>query len=119
MPAAGAGRAGPSRGRASGASDGYHHAAPGATAGRLHSPHNPLAGCVDAGCATSWATTGPPAYLFMAPLLVLLVGLIAWPILQAIWMSFHNVIGPRWGAFVGLRNYLSQLEDPLFRRTPS
>jgi multiple sugar transport system permease protein len=58
-----------------------------------------------------------PAYLFVAPLLFLLGTLIAWPILQAIWMSFHNVIGPRWGDFVGLRNYLLQLEDPLFRRS--
>ena len=115
MPPAGAGTAGPSE-DARGASDGYHHAAPGARAGRLHNPHNPLAGWsrrLRHILGDDWA----PAYLFMAPLLVLLVGLIAWPILQAIWMSFHNVIGPRWGDFVGLRNYLTQLEDPLFRRT--
>ncbi|HVG98143.1 MAG TPA: sugar ABC transporter permease, partial [Chloroflexota bacterium] len=58
-----------------------------------------------------------PAYLFVAPLLVLLVGLIAWPIAQAVWMSFHNVIGPRWGDFVGLRNYAVQVQDPLFQRS--
>ena len=89
---------------------------PARAAGRLHNPHNPLAGWsrrLRHILGDDWA----PAYLFMAPLLVLLVGLIAWPILQAIWMSFHNVIGPRWGDFVGLRNYLTQLEDPLFRRT--
>jgi multiple sugar transport system permease protein len=56
-------------------------------------------------------------YLFAAPMLVLLGGLIAWPLLQAIWMSFHNVIGPRWGDFVGLRNYAVQLQDPIFRRS--
>jgi multiple sugar transport system permease protein len=56
-------------------------------------------------------------WLFAAPMLALLLGLIAWPLLQAIWMSFHNVIGPRWGAFVGLRNYATQLEDPIFRRS--
>ena len=56
-------------------------------------------------------------YTFAAPLLVLLLGLIGWPFLQALWMSFFQVVGPRWGAFVGLRNYTQQLEDPIFRRS--
>ncbi|MBI3972616.1 MAG: ABC transporter permease subunit [Chloroflexi bacterium] len=56
-------------------------------------------------------------YLFAAPMLLLLVGLIAWPLLQAIWMSFHNVVGPRWTGFVGFRNYAIQFEDPIFRRS--
>ena len=60
-----------------------------------------------------WAT----GYVFAAPMLILLGGLIAWPLLQAIWMSFYNVIGNRWGAFVGLSNYRIQIEDPLFRRS--
>ena len=70
-----------------------------------------------AGCGTSWGTTGRRPTSSALLLIVLLLGLIAWPILQAIWMSFHNVIGPRWGAFVGLRNYAHQLEDPIFRRS--
>src|SRR5918912_276056 len=57
------------------------------------------------------------AYGFAAPMLLLLVGLIAWPFVQAIWMSFHQVIGPRWGPFVGLRNYAAQFNDPIFRRS--
>src|SRR5688500_14889039 len=56
-------------------------------------------------------------WLFTAPMLTLLLGLIAWPLLQAVWMSFHNVLGPRWGDWVGLRNYAQQLEDPIFRRS--
>src|SRR5687768_746087 len=56
-------------------------------------------------------------WLFTAPMLALLLGLIAWPLLQAVWMSFHNVLGPRWGDFVGFRNYAQQLEDPIFRRS--
>src|SRR5688572_24340528 len=56
-------------------------------------------------------------WLFAAPMLALLLGLIAWPLAQAVWMSFHNVLGPRWGDFVGLRNYAQQLEDPIFRRS--
>ncbi|HEX2186786.1 MAG TPA: ABC transporter permease subunit [Chloroflexota bacterium] len=55
--------------------------------------------------------------LFAAPMLILLVGLIAWPLVQAVWMSFHNMIGTRWGAFVGWRNYTIQFEDPIFRRS--
>jgi len=60
-----------------------------------------------------WAT----GLAFAGPLLVLLVGLIGWPMLQAIWMSFYQVVGPRWVAFVGLDNYRTTLEDPIFRRS--
>jgi multiple sugar transport system permease protein len=55
------------------------------------------------------------AYLFVAPMMALLVGLIAWPFLQAFYMSFFNVIGPRWGAFRGLDNYIDQWTDPIFQ----
>ena len=72
-----------------------------------------------AGCAASWGRTGPPAYLFCPAPDQLLVGIIAWPFLRAIWMSFHNIFGPRWGALVGLRNYTQQLEDPIFWRSSS
>lgn len=57
------------------------------------------------------------AALFAAPMLTLLLGIIAWPFLNALWMSLHNVLGPRWSGFVGLRNYAIQLEDPIFRRS--
>lgn len=60
-----------------------------------------------------WAT----GYVFAAPMLLLLGGLIAWPLLEAARMSFYNVIGDRWGAFVGFGNYQTQIEDPLFRRS--
>ncbi len=60
-----------------------------------------------------WAT----GYVFAAPMLLLLGGLIAWPLLQASHMSFYNVIGDRWGGFVGLSNYQTQIEDPIFRRS--
>src|ERR671931_684553 len=55
--------------------------------------------------------------LFAAPMLALLVGLIGWPMLQAAWMSFWQVIGPRWVAFVGWGNYRTTLQDPVFRRS--
>ncbi|MDQ3702902.1 MAG: ABC transporter permease subunit, partial [Chloroflexota bacterium] len=55
--------------------------------------------------------------LFTLPLVVLLLVIIAWPFARALWMSFHSVFGPRWGAWVGLRNYAAQLEDPIFWRS--
>ncbi|HAH16300.1 MAG: ABC transporter permease subunit [Proteobacteria bacterium] len=60
-----------------------------------------------------WAT----GYVFAAPMLLLLGGLIAWPLIEASRMSFYNVIGDRWGDFVGLGNYQTQIEDPIFRRS--
>ncbi|NBT94368.1 MAG: sugar ABC transporter permease, partial [Chloroflexi bacterium] len=52
-----------------------------------------------------WAT----GYVFAAPMLLLLGGLIAWPLIEASRMSFYNVIGDRWGDFVGLGNYQTQI----------
>src|SRR6266511_4812966 len=60
-----------------------------------------------------WAT----AYVFAAPMLLLLVGLIGWPMARALWMSLHQVIGPRWVGFVGLGNYTAMIQDPIFRRS--
>ena len=56
-------------------------------------------------------------FSFALPMLVLMGGLIGWPMLQAIWMGFHQVIGPRWVAFIGWDNYASQLRDPIFVRS--
>jgi multiple sugar transport system permease protein len=50
-------------------------------------------------------------------MLALLIGLIAWPFVRAIWMSFHLVVGPRWLGWVGLANYQAMLNDPIFRRS--
>src|SRR6266542_1166370 len=62
-----------------------------------------------------WAT----AYVFAAPMLLLLVGLIGWAMARAFWMSLHQVIGPRWVGFVGLGNYTAMIQDPIFRRSLS
>ena len=72
----------------------------------------PLASYLRRAFGDDWAW----GWLFAAPMLALLLGLIAWPLLQAVWMSFHNVLGPRWGGFVGLRNYAQQIQDPIFQR---
>ena len=47
----------------------------------------------------------PVAYLFVAPLLLLLFGLIAYPLLRALTLSFYNVTGITNRGFVGLQNY--------------
>lgn len=47
----------------------------------------------------------PVAYLFVAPLILLLFGLIAYPLLRALSLSFFNVTGITNRGFVGLQNY--------------
>lgn len=54
------------------------------------------------------------AYLFAGPMVLLLVGLIGYPFVTAVWMSFFNVIGINWGQFRGLQNYLDLWRDPVF-----
>jgi multiple sugar transport system permease protein len=45
------------------------------------------------------------AYLFVAPLVILLFGLIAYPLVRALLLSFYNVTGITNRGFVGLDNY--------------
>jgi len=47
----------------------------------------------------------PIAYVFVAPLLILLFGLIAYPLVRALVLSFYNVTGITNRGFVGLQNY--------------
>ena len=51
----------------------------------------------------------PTAYLFVLPTVLLLFGLIGYPFLRAVYLSFHNAVGVRVGSFVGLR----ELREPL------
>ena len=57
-----------------------------------------------------------PAWLFLAPGLVLLLIFIVVPFGLAVWFSFTNqrLISPLPTRFVGLDNYVEQLTDPLF-----
>jgi multiple sugar transport system permease protein len=59
-----------------------------------------------------WAT----AYVFVLPSLLLLGGLIAYPFLNAVYLSFTNTVSLQTGPFVGLRNYRILLEDSGFRQ---
>jgi multiple sugar transport system permease protein len=58
----------------------------------------------------------PTAYLFFGPTLLLLGLIKAYPFLQAVWFSFHRVIGFRIIAFAGLDNYTQLWGDDRFTR---
>jgi raffinose/stachyose/melibiose transport system permease protein len=55
------------------------------------------------------------AYLMVAPAVVLAAVFIAWPLLEGIWLSFHQWDGLSSSIpWVGLRNYENALTDPIF-----
>src|ERR1700687_2298248 len=58
----------------------------------------------------------PIAWLFFLPTALLLFGLIGYPFVRAVYLSFFNVVGVRQGAFVGLDNYFNLWSDDFFRR---
>jgi multiple sugar transport system permease protein len=55
-------------------------------------------------------------WLFVLPMVLLLFGLIGYPFLRAVWLSLHNAVGVRTGAFVGLENYINLWADDFFLR---
>lgn len=57
------------------------------------------------------------AYIFMAPAMLLLVGIIAYPFLRAVYISFTNTTTLDIGPFVGLKNYTELWKDIFFRRS--
>jgi multiple sugar transport system permease protein len=57
------------------------------------------------------------AYIFMAPAMILLVGIIAYPFLRAVYISFTNTTTLEIGPFVGLKNYAELWKDIFFRRS--
>src|SRR5256885_1438058 len=59
----------------------------------------------------------PIGWLFFLPTALLLFGLIGYPFLRALYLSFFNVVGVREGAFVGLQNYANLWSDDFFRRS--
>jgi len=59
----------------------------------------------------------PSAWLFVLPTVVLLFGLIGYPVGYAAYLSFFNVVGLHQGAFVGLEIYRFIWADDSFRRS--
>ena len=89
----------------------------------IHTAEQKIAPVVDAPTSSSfwriskrwlgrdWAV----AFLFVAPTVILLFGLIGYPLLDAVWMSFHNVTGVTNRGWVGLNNYERLWSDAQFR----
>src|ERR1700680_4027214 len=59
----------------------------------------------------------PVAWLFFLPTALLLFGLIGYPFVRALVLSFFNFVGVRQGAFVGLQNYQNLWRDDFFLRS--
>jgi len=57
------------------------------------------------------------AWVFMAPTVILMGGLIAYPFIRAFYISFTNTISLQVGPFVGLTNYINLWKDIFFRRS--
>jgi len=57
------------------------------------------------------------AWLFIAPTVILMGGLIAYPFIRAFYISFTNSISLEIGPFVGLTNYINLWKDHFFRRS--
>ncbi|TAK25377.1 MAG: ABC transporter permease subunit [Chloroflexota bacterium] len=57
------------------------------------------------------------AWLFFLPTALLLGGLIAYPVFNAVYLSLHVAVGPTVGRFVGLDNYIDLWDDPMFRES--
>ncbi|HYI25521.1 MAG TPA: sugar ABC transporter permease, partial [Thermomicrobiales bacterium] len=57
----------------------------------------------------------PVGFLFVAPTIILLFGLIGYPLFDALRMSFYNVTGLTNRGWVGLGNYERLWSDELFR----
>ncbi len=55
-------------------------------------------------------------WLFLAPALLATVLIVFYPVLNALWLSLHDVVlfRPRSRPFVGLDNYVKALADPVF-----
>lgn len=59
------------------------------------------------------------AYVFVLPTILLMGGLIAYPLLRAVYISFTNTVSLKTGPFVGLENYQTVWGDPNFRSAVS
>ncbi|HEX3349956.1 MAG TPA: sugar ABC transporter permease [Acetobacteraceae bacterium] len=58
--------------------------------------------------------TTAQAYLFLLPLLAVLIGLAAYPLLDGIWTAFTDRAVGHPGRFVGLANFRRLFDDPVF-----
>ncbi|MEM8923096.1 MAG: sugar ABC transporter permease [Actinomycetota bacterium] len=62
----------------------------------------------------SEATVG---YAMLTPMVVVVLGLIGYPLVLSIWFGFTDTAIGESGDFIGVDNYLANWNDPIFRRT--
>ena len=55
------------------------------------------------------------AILFLLPAVVILVGLLGYPLVLGVWLSLTNETLAESGQFVGLSNFVNLVQDPVFR----
>jgi multiple sugar transport system permease protein len=60
---------------------------------------------------------GPLGYALTAPTVIILLLLIAYPFVLALWLSMTNKLVGQPGTFVGLKNFIFLLDDQVFRQT--
>jgi len=76
-------------------------------------PRATLAKRLQRALGQDWST----AYVLMAPTIILMGGLIAYPFLRAVYISFTNTTSRVIGPFVGFTNYANLWKDIFFRRS--
>lgn len=54
-------------------------------------------------------------YLLVVPVVAVLILLVAYPFVYSVWVSFTNTTVGAVGAYIGLANYVSLVQDPTFR----
>lgn len=54
-------------------------------------------------------------YLLVVPVVAVLTLLVAYPFVYSVWVSFTNTTVGAVGAYIGLANYVSLVQDPTFR----
>ena len=62
-----------------------------------------------------WNPDAPAAYLLLAPVLVLFIFAVVYPLLQTIWLSFWDIRGLYRPRYIALGNFTQLFRDPTFR----
>src|SRR5256885_4121126 len=65
----------------------------------------------------TWAWSGSFGPLLVVPAVILLLGLLAYPLGLGVWLGFKDAKIGAPGTFIGLENYQYLLDDPVFRLT--
>lgn len=64
-----------------------------------------------------WSSEAAAGYSMVIPMVIVVLGLIGYPLVLSIWFGFTDTAIGETGQFVGLDNYVDNWNDPIFRRT--